>query len=196
MSEKNFNFKCSELVTGPEAFSVYHGKKIPLLIKSGGVKRVIGRKIIEVSPILGTYGMGGPGFFGFNLEKNKRYPEEWLVLTIWGADNWLLLDDKWLSNDFHKSNPKKCYFQTNETIYTYYQQQLGGVFNDLTISDFKLKKKSFKMIIKNDSRTHKLEFPNDLTKLSVYRNGQPRKWHWKEKMSDGLIISPTRYICI
>lgn len=42
--------------------------------------RLIGRKITEIKNHVGTYGMGGPGYFGILLDG-----EEYLVYTIWSA---------------------------------------------------------------------------------------------------------------
>lgn len=45
----------------------------------------------------GTYGMGGPGFFGLHLEATDDYPAEWLMLCLWGACDWLTINGRWLS---------------------------------------------------------------------------------------------------
>ena len=50
---------------------------------------VIGRTVTEISLRCGTYGMGGPGFAGFELG-----PDAWLILTLWGAAEWLNLDGR------------------------------------------------------------------------------------------------------
>ncbi|MGC4046520.1 MAG: hypothetical protein QM758_22230 [Armatimonas sp.] len=50
--------------------------------------KILGCRIEEISTIVGTYGMGGPGFFGL------RFGEEWLVISIWGAASWILVDGR------------------------------------------------------------------------------------------------------
>ncbi len=57
---------------------------------------LIGRKVIQFSPYCGTYGQGGPGFVGFKLEADADYPEEWLILCVWGAADWLTVNKQWL----------------------------------------------------------------------------------------------------
>jgi hypothetical protein len=137
--KKNFDYKCFEQISsGSNCFDSQNGKRIPLLSKKGGVKRVVGREIFETSRYLGSYGMGGPGFFGFRLGKKGRYPEEWLVLTIWGADNWLLIDKKWLSCTSHLFSSEKCYFDTYETCFSDAEKQTKNLFDGLTITNFKL----------------------------------------------------------
>jgi hypothetical protein len=45
--------------------------------------RVIGREVTKWSASCGTYGQGGPGFFGLHLHKTDTYPAEWLMLRLW-----------------------------------------------------------------------------------------------------------------
>ena len=47
---------------------------------------VTDRRIDEVLTLVGTYGMGGAGFFGLRLDG------EWLVVAIWGASEWIRVD--------------------------------------------------------------------------------------------------------
>lgn len=59
-------------------------------------ERVLGRRILEFSPYCGSYGMGGPGFLGFKLEKTEQYSEEWLIQCIWGGGDWLSANGQWI----------------------------------------------------------------------------------------------------
>lgn len=45
---------------------------------------VVGRIVTDWSSSCGTYGMGGPGFFGLHFEDG-----EWLILCLWNAASWL-----------------------------------------------------------------------------------------------------------
>ena len=201
MKEKNFNYTCWEALEpdskgcGIEWFSQKNGKRIPLLIKKSGVKRVIGRKILETNPFLGSYGMGGPGFFGLKLEEKSRYPKEWLVLTVWEANAWLLVNNKWLSypNGFY--TPKQCFIKT-ETNFSKSTEQINSIFINFIIADFKLHNRLFKIFLQNDNRILKLELPSDLRRLPPCGNGCNRKWYKGEKLENGLIISHTKFINI
>jgi hypothetical protein len=55
---------------------------------------VIGRRVDEVCTYVGTYGMGGAGFFGLRLDR------EWLVVAIWGAGEWILANDRLITDTF------------------------------------------------------------------------------------------------
>ena len=93
--------------SGGSSFEVPSEGPIPPTLRDvrGGYQRILNRTITEVCNCMGTYGMGGPGFFGLKLEKlPKKYPEEWLVLRLWGADNWLHYNNKIL--DCHPNQHK------------------------------------------------------------------------------------------
>ncbi len=66
------------------------GKK-PATLRDTGVERILNRRVLTWS-VTGSYGTGGTGFFAIQLESNQQYPEEWLVLALWGSSTWLLLD--------------------------------------------------------------------------------------------------------
>lgn len=51
--------------------------------------RLIGRKITAIKKNIGTYGMGGPGYFGLLLDD-----DEYLVYTIWSADRYVHYNDE------------------------------------------------------------------------------------------------------
>ena len=56
---------------------------------------VAGRRNDRVSDTVGAYGMGGPGFFGLCLG------DDWLVIAIWGAGDWIRVDGRLVSDPFH-----------------------------------------------------------------------------------------------
>lgn len=196
MIKKLFDYKCWEALPIDKyahGFESDNGKRIPTLKQKGGVKRVIGRIIEDVSPYLGSYGMGGPGFLGFLLAKKSRYPQEWLVIRTWSAPGWLLLDNKWLECPLSYYDSKKCFFQEEKTIFSECEKQYREAFNGKQITDFFYGKRWFKMKIDNCF----LEWPADLSKLPPYGNGNPRKWICKnETMEDAFLISSTPYINI
>lgn len=56
---------------------------------------LIGARVEGFHSSLGTYGMGGPGFFGFLLAPHGEVGErEYLVAAIWGAEEYLFLDGR------------------------------------------------------------------------------------------------------
>lgn len=64
---------------------------VPLTIEEFGIETLKNSHIIDVCTCLGTYGMGGPGFFG--LELQGEYGTRWLTYCIWHAGEHILFDD-------------------------------------------------------------------------------------------------------
>ena len=70
------------------------GHLIPFVPKALSSDQVIGRTVNEILTHVGTYGMGGPGYFGLRLG------EEWLVIAIWGASEWIEVDGILIQDHF------------------------------------------------------------------------------------------------
>jgi hypothetical protein len=60
--------------------------------------QIVGRAVDEVCKDVGTYGMGGPGFFGLRLA------DEWLVISMWGADSWIQINGRIVHDVFWNEN--------------------------------------------------------------------------------------------
>jgi len=50
-----------------------------------------GAKVTRICPYLGSYGMGGPGFWGLRCRLNAR--SFWIVYRLWSADGWVTIDN-------------------------------------------------------------------------------------------------------
>ncbi len=73
------------------------GQLIPFFPSVLSAEQVTGREINEVLTHVGTYGMGGPGYFGL------RFGEEWLVIAIWGASEWIVADGILIQDHFFEN---------------------------------------------------------------------------------------------
>lgn len=71
------------------------GRLRPFVPPPISAEQVIGRTVEEICPNVGTYGMGGPGFFGLRLGS------EWLVIPVWGAGEWMTARGRCVRNAFH-----------------------------------------------------------------------------------------------
>ena len=67
------------------AFGSTH-ELVPFTPQAVQCEDVVGRCIDEVRLNVGTYGMGGLGYWGMRLG------EEWLIIALFGASDWLLID--------------------------------------------------------------------------------------------------------
>ncbi len=70
------------------------GVLVPFVPRQLAAQDVAGRTITRISDHVGTYGMGGAGFFGFELG------HEWLVVAIWGAGCWMTFAGRSVGDDF------------------------------------------------------------------------------------------------
>lgn len=70
------------------------GYLMPFVPNALSAEQVTGREVNEVLTHVGTYGMGGPGYFGLRLG------EEWLVVAIWGAGEWIVADGILIQDHF------------------------------------------------------------------------------------------------
>lgn len=60
---------------------------------------VVNQRVVEWTGHCGTYGMGGPGFFGLRFET-----EDWLILRIWGSMTWLHIGDRIIEGQASANN--------------------------------------------------------------------------------------------
>ncbi|MFA6227600.1 MAG: hypothetical protein WC668_00210 [Patescibacteria group bacterium] len=151
-------------------------------------RRVVGRKVIEWNSCCGTYGQGGPGFLGFKLEKNFRYHEEWLILRIWGADNWLLVNGLWFAAD-----PDQYDIQV--PLYSNYYEKEWDNFSELIISErietFEIAEKT--MTITIGSTVISLgDNPEERPRYAG--NGDQRKLDEADDLREAWILSPYAWV--
>ncbi len=62
---------------------------------------VAGKRIAAVSIYVGTYGQGGAGFFGLQLDNR-----EWLVVALRGAASWMLADGRLIEDFFYQDDKR------------------------------------------------------------------------------------------
>ncbi|NLR95085.1 hypothetical protein [Flammeovirga agarivorans] len=61
----------------------------PKLLHQLDKNKILGLTVVDYNPYLGTYGMGGAGFFGFLLSNN-----EYLTYSVWNAGDYIIVDDR------------------------------------------------------------------------------------------------------
>ncbi|MEP6776769.1 MAG: hypothetical protein ABJA50_14335 [Chloroflexota bacterium] len=159
----------------------------PQTLGEVGLDRIIGRSVTEWSANLGSYGMGGPGFFGLRLSAAREYPEEWLVLRVWGACCWLLLDGKWIEahpNQYHVQVPLYSNFGPGEDWDHVSDKLVGTTLQNALVEP------DASVFYLAGAEVHKLELPNDPSLLSLSGGTmQPREWLPGESQLDAWIIA-------
>ena len=112
-------------------------------------KSVVGRTITGFSTHLGTYGMGGPGFFGLLLDT-----DEYLVYTAWYAGFYTLLDGR----------PIEVHPQTENNVcgwFCNFEQgwdDLSPVLNGCKITGCTFAEHGCTLSLEKGGATHVLEF--------------------------------------
>ncbi|MBN8579507.1 MAG: hypothetical protein J0L96_02455 [Anaerolineae bacterium] len=174
---------------GKAATIAEQAKSYPKTLRHFGVERILHRKIIKWSGNLGSYGMGGPGFFGVKLTSTNLYAEEWLVLILWGADNWLLLNGQWVAANLNQYQIQKPLLnQLSEDQW----DNLSDKLIDATITSALVKNNSSLICLQKESIEHKLEIPSDPKMLPVFAgNGKQRIWFDHENQLDAWVIIST-----
>ena len=159
----------------------------PKTIREVGIKRIMSRKIVSWCDHYGSYGMGGPGFFGVELDATNEYEKENLILTLWGAGQWLLLDDNWVEAhpDYHEfKNPLYSNYGSDMNWDGVSEILVGG-----TIFNIKMDSNACSFEILNADDSHLLELPSDTKRLPKYGIGSEREWDNDEEVIDAWVIT-------
>ena len=131
--------------------------------------------------------MGGPGFFGLRLQRTKQYPEEWFALTLWGASDWLLLNDRWFS-----AHPR--YYQEQKPLYSNFPPDLSWdevtpLLKASTLEKIKIGKDCFSIHLVSDHAQIELSLPADSGKLSRLGGvDRQRQWQSDESPLDAWVF--------
>lgn len=125
----------------------------PTDIMQFGTNNFQSNSILDVSTCCGTYGMGGPGFFGMKLKGN--YGTRWLTYCIWNAGEHILFDDRVLEchpDISEKYNPWITEDYLNST------NSLKNLLCEMKIEEVILSDESIRInLIDSSSKSHYLE---------------------------------------
>ena len=158
------------------------GQLIPFVPAPLDAGSLIGCRIDEVSPIVGTYGMGGPGFFGFRLG------EEWLVIAIWGAGDWVRADGRLITDYWHakQGRPEPWIGAHGDT----FGPQVAGQ----TIASFELGRHNLRMELSNGI-VIEIE-PDAASRPRFIGNGAERRFLESDNLRKAVFLSPTAELWI
>ena len=127
---------------------------VPLNIEKFGVKKFNGNHILDVCTCCGTYGMGGPGFFGIKIQGD--YGTRWLTYCIWSAGEHILLDENILEchPDFSAQyKPIICFDDYSNSI-----KSLKERLTNMTIEEIFVSKDAFEIkLIDDKSKKHSIK---------------------------------------
>src|SRR5262245_49982099 len=117
------------------------GRPRPFAPPPISVEQVIGRTVEEICPYVGTYGMGGPGFFGLRLGS------EWLVIALWGAGEWMVSQGRCVQDSFHDN-----YGRPRPWIYRLADEsdELSAQLVGQRVRSFDVRLHSLRIVFEND----------------------------------------------
>lgn len=87
--------------------------------------------------------MGGPGFLCFHLAAGLDRPAEWLILTLWGGDNWVTANDRWIGCHSNQYSVQRPWHGFQEVGW----DDLSPLLIGKQLTAFELQPRSFKMTI-------------------------------------------------
>ena len=148
--------------------------------------QVIGKVILEWSPYCGTYGMGGPGFLGFRLRKGQP---KWLIISIWGADEWVYACGRSLGGrPTERSRPWATQYAGMEKWDELTEKVVGRKIARLTVDQKSMELQldtGFAMQIQPSARTRR-----------PFRGGNLRSFSSDDDLRKGVFLAPTCAIWI
>lgn len=116
---------------------------VPLNIEEFGLETLKNSKVVEICTCRGTYGMGGPGFFGIKLQ--GEYGIRWLTYCIWCAGEHILFDGNVIQ--CHPKYEKKYTPIITINDYSNRMNKFNEFLSDMTIKDVVVLKESIEILL-------------------------------------------------
>lgn len=145
-------------------------------------KDVVDRTINELSTSVGTYGMGGAGFFGL------RFDKEWLVIALWGASEWILVEGIPIEDIYYDDHNHQRPWITEECD-TLSKRVVGQQIASILIRRHRLN-----ILLTNEVEFVIEESPKNRPVLEGSK--EPRLFSETDDLRLGLFLAPTTEIWI
>jgi len=139
--------------------------------------QIIGRKVDEICTYVGTYGMGGPGFFGLRLGA------EWLVISVWGAAEWMTIVGRNVQDTFYDDYGREPPLMTDTC------DELSPLIVGQEITAISVEKQSFVMEFANETKLQITESSDNRPLLQGTK--EPRKFADDDDLRKAVFLSPT-----
>lgn len=172
---------------GPALFSslflgvvgIWRFKRKPRKLVDVDPELYLNRNVTEVCDHLGCYGMGGPGFFGLKLDNGI-----WLVFTLWGAVEWISVDNKLIREGRVKDEIEALEKRNELDLLISIDEFIGSKIKNVELSsDF------LKLELIADGVSRNLLVTRDCEKVPNHRSGSERCFDKNEDVSDCLVLT-------
>jgi len=133
----------------------------------------VGQPVLEICTHLGSYGMGGPGFFGL------RFATGWIVYRLWGASRWLTLNGSLLEDSlFPDERATHSNLINSGTLKT-------TVLEGITCSESR-----YDLTFSTGHESLLLSLRCDGSSVPNWRgNGQPKVLSTDERLEESVVVS-------
>ncbi|WP_282048412.1 hypothetical protein [Sulfitobacter mediterraneus] len=158
------------------------GHLLPFMPKVLSAEQIVGRKVDEILTHVGTYGMGGPGFFGLRLG------DEWLVFAIWSASEWITVDGLLIQDHFFEDYERPRPWITGEA------DNLSPLLLGSVVTSLELNQRSMRMSFSNGMSLTIDEAPEN---RPVFQgNKRPREFLEDDDLRKAVFLAPTAEIWV
>lgn len=157
------------------------GQLVPFIPGPVAAEQVVGRVIDEISPNVGTYGMGGPGFFGLRLGS------EWLVIAVWGAAEWMAARERCLGDIFHRDYRRQTPWLPSDG-------ELEKHVIGQRVKSIEVRRDSLSIVLYNGFDLTIEESPDSRPILEGAK--QPRKFTADDDLRKAVFLAPTAEIWV
>ncbi len=158
------------------------GELIPFIPEKLSIDSVVNRNITKLETHLGTYGMGGPGFFGLCLS------EQWLVIAIWGACEWIVVNNRLIEDTFYEKNQRPTPWSVDGI------DSLSKIIIGQKIASIEIERTSLRIVLCNKMEIAVEEGPENRPILEG--NKQQRIFTEKDDLRRAVFLSPTSEIWV
>ncbi|MEH0155415.1 hypothetical protein V6R21_14810 [Limibacter armeniacum] len=152
----------------------------PPLLKDISQNEIIGKKVLDITTHLGTYGMGGAGFFGMLLDNF-----EYLTYAVWGAGDYVIINDRIVECNpeyYHKSRPWISDYGDNLSWDELTEYIKGGIIKSYLIKD-----DTCEIVVEKSTEEIKVEFVRNDKRLPRSR-GRKRNAYKKGQIADYILF--------
>ncbi|MEM9556555.1 MAG: hypothetical protein AAGC60_20015 [Acidobacteriota bacterium] len=158
------------------------GHLIPFHPDPLDAQALVGRSIDELSLGVGTYGMGGAGFFGLRLQ------DDWLVIALWGSGDWIEIEGRVLTDCYFDDDGRQRPWLVEDEPDEITPRIVGQ-----TISRLDLSARSLCLELGSGLE---VRIEESAARRPVLRNGKPRALRTDEDLRGSVFLAPTRELWI
>ncbi|MEK3761833.1 hypothetical protein [Paenibacillus sp. FSL R7-0337] len=148
---------------------------------------LLGSRAVRFSTHLGTYGMGGPGFFGLLLEKEGI--RQYLVYAVWASGQYILLDGRVIEChlNYNKSHRPWISSWAGEPEEEQWDELTAKVTGSV-VSAVRLTGEELRLELTQEGTRSQLVFYKYHQDLPPLGNGQPRKPAFEDGVTGDYIV--------